>query len=102
MIYQFYGLFLKKNNTGRLFIMMKKSSDVVKEDREVLLDLDSRGEAQMTDSYGSLQNGSFIPPRYVRSVLFISSAAAGFSLYRSHTCQTKSTVCECVSVCVGP
>uniref|UniRef100_A0A3B4G238 Anoctamin n=2 Tax=Haplochromini TaxID=319058 RepID=A0A3B4G238_9CICH len=41
-----------------------KSSERLKGDREVLLDLDTRAEAQSTESYGSLQNGSFIPPRY--------------------------------------
>ncbi|KAF7645422.1 hypothetical protein LDENG_00204830 [Lucifuga dentata] len=35
-------------------------------DREVLLDLDYGGEVQTTaESYGSLQNGGFIPPRYL-------------------------------------
>uniref|UniRef100_A0A3B3ZSM6 Anoctamin n=1 Tax=Periophthalmus magnuspinnatus TaxID=409849 RepID=A0A3B3ZSM6_9GOBI len=33
-------------------------------DREVLLDLDHGAEAQPTDTYGSVQDGSFIPPRY--------------------------------------
>uniref|UniRef100_A0A8D3A858 Anoctamin n=2 Tax=Scophthalmus maximus TaxID=52904 RepID=A0A8D3A858_SCOMX len=41
-----------------------------KGDREVLLDLDYVGDSQTTESYGSLRNGSFIPPRY------LSAAAA--------------------------
>uniref|UniRef100_A0A3Q0S5D4 Anoctamin n=1 Tax=Amphilophus citrinellus TaxID=61819 RepID=A0A3Q0S5D4_AMPCI len=45
-------------------IMLRKTSERLKGDREVLLDLETGGEAQTTDSYGSLQNGSFIPPRY--------------------------------------
>uniref|UniRef100_A0AAX7SMK0 Anoctamin n=1 Tax=Astatotilapia calliptera TaxID=8154 RepID=A0AAX7SMK0_ASTCA len=49
--------------------MLRKSSERLKGDREVLLDLDTRAEAQSTESYGSLQNGSFIPPRYVNFVL---------------------------------
>lgn len=52
--------------------MLRKSSERLKGDREVLLDLDTRAEAQTTESYGSLQNGSFIPPRYVSSALLIS------------------------------
>lgn len=55
-----------------LLIMLRKGSELLKGDREVLLDLDYGGEAQTTDSYGSLQNGSFIPPRYVRTVLLFS------------------------------
>ncbi|KAI9531133.1 hypothetical protein NQZ68_000628 [Dissostichus eleginoides] len=34
-----------------------------KGDREVLLDLHSESEAQTTDGYGSVHNGSYIPPR---------------------------------------
>uniref|UniRef100_A0A3Q4HXG3 Anoctamin n=1 Tax=Neolamprologus brichardi TaxID=32507 RepID=A0A3Q4HXG3_NEOBR len=49
--------------------MLRKSSERLKGDREVLLDLDTRAEAQSTECYGSLQNGSFIPPRYVNFVL---------------------------------
>lgn len=52
--------------------MLRKGSELLLAtggDREVLLDLDyvtgNRGEPQTTDSYGSLQNGGFIPPRYV-------------------------------------
>lgn len=52
-----------------LIIMLRKGSELLKGDREVLLDLDYGGEAQTTDSYGSLQNGSFIPPRCVSAVL---------------------------------
>ncbi len=51
-----------------LLIMLRKGSELLKGDREVLLDLDYGGEAQTTDSYGSLQNGSFIPPRYVSTI----------------------------------
>lgn len=36
-------------------------------DREVLLDLDYASEAHAPDSYGSLQNGGFIPPRYLNT-----------------------------------
>ncbi|KAI2649747.1 Anoctamin-7 [Labeo rohita] len=36
-------------------------------DREVLLDLDYSGETHGPDSYGSLQNGGFIPPRYLNT-----------------------------------
>ncbi|XP_014856548.1 PREDICTED: anoctamin-7-like [Poecilia mexicana] len=43
--------------------MMKKSWEVRSGDREVLLDLDARGEAHTTDGYGSLQNGDFFPSR---------------------------------------
>ncbi|XP_022608916.1 anoctamin-7-like [Seriola dumerili] len=50
--------------------MLRKGSEVVRGDREVLLDLDYGGEAQTTESYGSLHNGGFIPPRY------LSAAAA--------------------------
>ncbi|XP_067447663.1 anoctamin-7 isoform X2 [Thunnus thynnus] len=45
--------------------MLRKGLEPLKGDREVLLDLDYGGEAQTTDSYGSLQNGCFIPPRYL-------------------------------------
>ncbi|CAB1329770.1 unnamed protein product [Coregonus sp. 'balchen'] len=57
--------------------MLRKGSELLLAtggDREVLLYLDyatgNRGEPQTTDSYGSLQNGGFIPPRY------LSAAAA--------------------------
>lgn len=50
--------------------MLRKGSDLLKGDRDVLLNLDYGGEAQTTDSYGSLQNGCFIPPRYVSTILF--------------------------------
>ncbi|KAM9855199.1 anoctamin-7 [Aulostomus maculatus] len=45
--------------------MLRKGSELLRGDREVLLDLDYGSEAQVSDSYGSLQNGSFIPPRYL-------------------------------------
>ena len=58
-----------------------------KGDREVLLDLDYEAEAQPTESYGSLQNGSFIPPRYVNAILlfFPYNAAVCFP-YRRNNC----------------
>ncbi|XP_023812053.1 anoctamin-7 isoform X3 [Oryzias latipes] len=43
--------------------MLRKSSELKREDREVLLDLDERGGAQSTDGYGSLHSEAFIPPR---------------------------------------
>ncbi|XP_016340256.1 anoctamin-7-like [Sinocyclocheilus anshuiensis] len=45
--------------------MLKKRNPEVLMDREVLLDLDYSGETHGPDSYGSLQNGGFIPPRYL-------------------------------------
>ncbi|XP_044208094.1 anoctamin-7 isoform X1 [Thunnus albacares] len=48
--------------------MLRKGLEPLKGDREVLLDLDYGGEAQTTDSYGSLQNGCFIPPRYLSAI----------------------------------
>lgn len=48
--------------------MLRKGSEMLKGDKEVLLDLDYGGEAQTSDGYGSLQNGSFIPPRCVSTV----------------------------------
>uniref|UniRef100_A0A3Q3M7E0 Anoctamin n=1 Tax=Mastacembelus armatus TaxID=205130 RepID=A0A3Q3M7E0_9TELE len=51
-------------------IMLRKGSELLNRDREVLLDMDYGGETQTTDSYGSLQNGGFIPPRYV-SINFV-------------------------------
>lgn len=48
--------------------MLRKGSELLKGDREVLLDLDYGGEPSTTDSYGSLQNGSFIPSRYVSTI----------------------------------
>lgn len=59
-----------------LLIMLRKGSQLLKGDREVLLDLDNAGEAQTTDCYGSLQNGSFIPPRCVSTILLFSPHAA--------------------------
>ncbi|KAM6924593.1 anoctamin-7 [Xenentodon cancila] len=44
--------------------MLRKSSELLKGDREVLLDLDNCSEAQTSDNYGSLHNGAYIPPRY--------------------------------------
>ena len=48
-------------------MLRKKGSDLLK-DREVLLDLDYTGETHGADCYGSLQNGGFIPPRYVSAI----------------------------------
>lgn len=45
--------------------MLKKRNPEVLMDREVLLDLDYGGETHGPDSYGSVQNGGFIPPRYL-------------------------------------
>ncbi|XP_056129339.1 anoctamin-7 [Lampris incognitus] len=45
--------------------MLRKGSERLMRDREVLLDLDNGGEAQATDGYGSLENGGYIPPRYL-------------------------------------
>ncbi|XP_051515951.1 anoctamin-7-like isoform X2 [Myxocyprinus asiaticus] len=47
--------------------MLKKRNPEVLMDREVLLDLDYSGETHGSDSYGSLQNGGFIPPRYLNT-----------------------------------
>ncbi|XP_061591032.1 anoctamin-7 [Cololabis saira] len=44
--------------------MLRKSSEPLKGDREVLLDLDNCSEAQPSDNYGSLHNGAYIPPRF--------------------------------------
>ncbi|XP_029013262.1 anoctamin-7 isoform X2 [Betta splendens] len=43
--------------------MLKKGSELLREDREVLLDPDYRSKAQTLDNYGGLQNGVFIPHR---------------------------------------
>ncbi|XP_072223860.1 anoctamin-7 isoform X1 [Leuresthes tenuis] len=45
--------------------MLRKSSELPRGDREVLLDMDNGGETQTIHGYGSLQNGVFIPPRYL-------------------------------------
>ncbi|XP_028849870.1 anoctamin-7-like isoform X3 [Denticeps clupeoides] len=45
--------------------MPKRKKSTEQMDREVLLNLDSSAEPQNNDSYGSLQNGGFIPPRYL-------------------------------------
>lgn len=59
----YFNFFFGRTAAFILPIMLRKSSGG---DREVLLDLDYGGrEAQMAESYGSLQNGSFIPPRCV-------------------------------------
>ncbi|XP_068589972.1 anoctamin-7 isoform X2 [Cebidichthys violaceus] len=49
--------------------MLRKGSELLKRDREVLLNLDYEAEAQTTDGYGSLQNGSYIPPRYLAAAV---------------------------------
>ncbi|XP_072305572.1 anoctamin-7 [Eucyclogobius newberryi] len=48
--------------------MLRRGSELPRGDREVLLDLDHGAEAQNTDSYGSVQDGSFIPPRYLTAI----------------------------------
>ncbi|CAL9702468.1 unnamed protein product [Knipowitschia caucasica] len=50
--------------------MLRQSSELHRGDREVLLDLDlDHGpQAHTTDSYGSLQDNSFIPPRYLATI----------------------------------
>ncbi|XP_040049243.2 anoctamin-7 isoform X2 [Gasterosteus aculeatus] len=48
--------------------MLRKGSELLKGDREVLLDLDYVAEAQSTGGYGSLQNGSYIPARCFAAV----------------------------------
>uniref|UniRef100_A0A8C5EQA1 Anoctamin n=1 Tax=Gouania willdenowi TaxID=441366 RepID=A0A8C5EQA1_GOUWI len=46
--------------------MFRKSSEKQRGDREVLLDLGSDGlETQTTESYGSLQDRGYLPPRYL-------------------------------------
>ncbi|XP_062316528.1 anoctamin-7 [Osmerus eperlanus] len=57
-----------------VLIILRKTSEWMMSDREVLLDLDYAGEPQPMDSYGSLHNGGFIPQRY------LSTAATGDSL----------------------
>ncbi|CAM4679351.1 unnamed protein product [Leuciscus chuanchicus] len=47
--------------------MLKKRNPEVLMDREVLLDLDYSGETHVPDNYGSVQNGCFIPPRYLNT-----------------------------------
>ncbi|TSR39555.1 Pleckstrin homology domain-containing family M member 2 [Bagarius yarrelli] len=46
----------------------KKGSELSK-DREVLLDLEHTGESYGAECYGSLENGGFIPPRYLNAAL---------------------------------
>ena len=50
-------------------VTMLRKTELLRGDREVLLDLDSCRDAQTTDGYGSLHNGAFIPPRLVSSIL---------------------------------
>ncbi|XP_056589437.1 anoctamin-7 isoform X1 [Triplophysa dalaica] len=47
--------------------MLKKRNPEGLLDREVLLDLDCSGDTHGSDSYGSLNNGGFIPPRYLNT-----------------------------------
>lgn len=66
--------------------MLRKGFEQQKGDKEVLLDLDYGGEVQNTDSYGSLQNGSFIPPRYVSAVsLYQIAPQHVFLTHRTHS-----------------
>jgi len=60
-------------STGPFAIMLRKSSELPRGDREVLLDMDNGGETQTIHGYGSLQNGVFIPPRYVSTILLYFS-----------------------------
>ncbi|KAG7472737.1 hypothetical protein MATL_G00112120 [Megalops atlanticus] len=46
-------------------MLRNKSSELLMADKDVLLDLDYTGESHVPDYYGSLQNGGFIPPRYL-------------------------------------
>lgn len=66
-----YSVSVSSQNSFFL-IMLRKGSVLLKGDREVLLDLDDAGDTHTTDCYGSLQNGSFIPPRCVSTVLLLS------------------------------
>ncbi|XP_023687155.1 anoctamin-7 isoform X1 [Paramormyrops kingsleyae] len=43
----------------------EKEAELAMEDRDALLDMDFMGEQPSTDCYGSLQNGGFIPHRYL-------------------------------------
>ncbi|KAJ8371019.1 hypothetical protein SKAU_G00110470 [Synaphobranchus kaupii] len=52
-------------------MLRNKSSELLMADRDVLLDLDYTSEQHTSDCYGSLQNGGFIPPR------FLAAATAG-------------------------
>uniref|UniRef100_A0A1A7WND2 Anoctamin n=1 Tax=Iconisemion striatum TaxID=60296 RepID=A0A1A7WND2_9TELE len=74
--------------------MMRKSSELQKEDREVLLDLDNRGEAQTTDSYGSLQNGSFIPPRYFSAAAADEDGGGDDPVAVDNNSRSKQTVLQ--------
>uniref|UniRef100_A0A4W4G1H4 Anoctamin n=1 Tax=Electrophorus electricus TaxID=8005 RepID=A0A4W4G1H4_ELEEL len=51
--------------------MLRKKGSEPLQDREVLLDLDYTGEPRGADCYGSLQNGGFIPPRYVSDYVLV-------------------------------
>ncbi|XP_041860974.1 anoctamin-7 isoform X2 [Melanotaenia boesemani] len=61
--------------------MLRKGLELPKGDREVLLDLDNRDEAQTTDNYGSLQNGGFIPPRYLLAAAADEAVDADDAVY---------------------
>lgn len=47
------------------YLMLRKKGSELSKDREVLLDLEHTGESYGAECYGSLENGGFIPPRYV-------------------------------------
>lgn len=47
------------------YLMLRKKGSEVSKDREVLLDLEQTGESYGAECYGSLENGGFIPPRFV-------------------------------------
>ncbi|XP_063320120.1 anoctamin-7 isoform X1 [Pelmatolapia mariae] len=72
--------------------MLRKSSERLKGDREVLLDLDTRAEAQTTESYGSLQNGSFIPPRYLSAAAADGDMDGDDPIYMQSTTRSKQPV----------
>ncbi|XP_066546796.1 anoctamin-7 isoform X2 [Amia ocellicauda] len=46
-------------------MMRKKSSEAQADDRDVLLDLGPTGETRGSEGYGSLQNGGYVPARYL-------------------------------------
>ncbi|KAM9445425.1 anoctamin-7 [Clarias gariepinus] len=49
--------------------MLRKKGSELSKDREVLLDLGHTGEPYGAECYGSLENGGFIPPRYLNAAV---------------------------------
>ncbi|KAF4078087.1 hypothetical protein AMELA_G00195440 [Ameiurus melas] len=49
--------------------MLRKKGSELSKDREVLLDLEHTGESYGAECYGSLENGGFIPPRYLNAAV---------------------------------